>query len=339
MPRGINPYYADAGSYDAIGQGVNNLASLFLQTPDAARGAQADALAWRARESREGVRDAQRARAGQHELADIFENYTPETYDPRAVMGAALRNNVYKDPSALGNLFLAAAGNLPGMTDDQRVGAMVGTGRPLSSTSSVSREHQTALLDNAARREIEVAQAKGAGRPLSRDELVADTAVREGAEAAARLRERLYGGRGSDTNPLLDATRRADLERDVDETITIYAEDMGLEPSQVTPATRTRLLGEAMERVLGGQTPRNAVGDLFTQLNARAEGTGLFDGDPRLAIDERTDPHRTASTQGAGGVPAPDQREPGKIYQTPRGPMIWTVDPATGESGWLPAGA
>lgn len=137
MARGPNPYYAPAGQYEGIAEGVNNLASAFLSTPDPAATARAEATAWTGRKAREGVMDSVAARQGREQLGSLFENFSADSYDPRQILSAAVGSGAYK-PGEIGDLYLTMAGNLPGMTDEQRAGALVGTGRTIGENAGVS---------------------------------------------------------------------------------------------------------------------------------------------------------------------------------------------------------
>lgn len=137
MPRGPNPYFAPSGQYEGIAQSINNLGQAFLAGNDPLRKAQGEQAAWGARTSMEEVKDSMAAREGRQELGNFFSNYDPETYAPQQVIGQAVASNAY-NPDDLGQLMLVAAGNLQGMSDEQKAGALLGTGETLGENEFVS---------------------------------------------------------------------------------------------------------------------------------------------------------------------------------------------------------
>lgn len=140
MPRRANPYYAPSGPYQGVAEGITNLGAMFMP-PDAANVAGAEASAWGARKAREDVVDTRAARQGRSALGDLFANYDRSTYDPRQVLAESIRSGAY-DPAEIGTLFRVGAGNLPGMTEEDRTGALVGTGTTLGPNAAVSMDHQ-----------------------------------------------------------------------------------------------------------------------------------------------------------------------------------------------------
>lgn len=150
IPNPVSPY-------TALGQSVANLGNAFFAGPTPNERAQqeadteyrqsvtraSDASAAKAREETDALR---RKAAGQSRLAAIFARgmagMTPDqvTQATQAVLGAGLD----PDQAAKAMLFLAGNG---GGTDAQRVGALVGAGKPLSGTDAVSIGHQDHIRD------------------------------------------------------------------------------------------------------------------------------------------------------------------------------------------------
>jgi len=330
MARRQNPYYtAPSGNYDAIGQGVTNLASVFMNTPNAADTAKSEALAWQARGARQEQEQAGLDRQERGRLANLFELHDPETYDPRQVMATGIRSGL--DGDELANLFLTSAGNLEGMSDAQRAGALVGTGRTLGENDAVSLDHQTQL-----RRDNQAADVS----ELNRDGLIANIFQTEGPEAAARARDSMYSQpQPRQDQNWLNMSRKAEIEKALAGEISALPMDLGLEDgTPVPPELRGYITQNAMNLVeTQGLAPRTAVAQVLSQVNARAEGTSWFDGDPRVEY-ALPDARRPGPGNGESpvGLPSVGERVPGKVYDTPRGPMQWVDDPTSGQTGWLP---
>lgn len=136
MARAPNPYLADAGQYNGIAEGVNNLANVFMNSgPDPAKAAQAQAYAWRGRESRENVMDAQDARQGRFQLGDTLQNFDPAG-DNRELFTQGIGSGAM-DVDGLGKLMLAMNANFGG--SDEQVGrSLVGTGSALGEDDFMS---------------------------------------------------------------------------------------------------------------------------------------------------------------------------------------------------------
>lgn len=340
--RQSNPYYvAPSGNLDAIGQGATNLASVFMNTPNSADRAKSEALAWQARGSRQDQQFAQEDREEMQRMANLFELHDPATYDPRQVMATGLRGNM--DQGDLAQLFLTATGNLPGMTEEQRTGALVGSGRTLGPDQAVSMEHQGRL-----REENRAADAADQTSQLSRDQALASIFTEQGPEAAEVAREAMYGppAAGKQPDPWLEAKRRADVESAVLGEIDYLPTKMGgAGDAEVPQEVYDYILPRAMELVAEGDTPAAAVSRVSQKMNLNLDRNWMipFQKD-RIEYqvpsqrDTPAQPRQPAPSQGTQptGLPAPDARVPGQVYDTPRGPMIWVVQP-DGQSGWMPA--
>lgn len=300
MARGFNPYFAPAGQYTGIAEGFTNLGEAFLSANDPLNNARAEQAAWAARKSREDVADTYDQRDGRQAMADLYQNYDAATYDPRAIMSAAVRSNAYK-PSDLGELMLVGAGNLPGMTDEQRVGSLVGTGKVVGADQGVSLADREAI---AARNAMnDQAKAVATSNP-SRDQVIANLFMTRGAGAAADARDAMYfQSSGAQPNPWLEAERRSKLEGHADGVIDQLAKNMGVDSSGVPAGLRTRVLQGAMGQIENGSTPSSAVGQLFSDYGVEAAGTGWFDGDPRLTYAEpQAAPVQVVAPAAQGGV-------------------------------------
>lgn len=317
MARRYSPYYANEGRYGGVGQAVGNLGALFADMNDPSREIAADRAAWAARRDREDVIDTTQSRQGRGEIADMFAQFDPETYDPRQVLAAGVRNNAY-DPNELGDLFMVASGNLPGMDDAQRAGAYVGTGQTISPDDAFSIPGRDTVANRNFGYDMDELRVEEQGKmdremagirnkPLSRDQLMASLFMQD-PELAAEARPALYGeGSGSGTDPSLQAGRWADLEADVDEAINLLAGDLGFEDAAaIPPDLRSKLLNDSMELVREGQmTPRNALSQVLPRYNVRAEDpTTLFNpgswfSGPEVQYDEPAmAPQQPPSTGG-----------------------------------------
>ncbi len=151
MARGINPYHAEAGQYNAIGQGVNNLANAFLTLNDPARQAKGEALAWRARESRENVIDTQDARQGRHSLGDILRTFDPQA-DNRALYASGVGSGAL-DPAGLNTLFRGMTANFGG-SDDQTLRSVIGAGGTVGENDAFSLGDREAVAERNAVNDI-----------------------------------------------------------------------------------------------------------------------------------------------------------------------------------------
>lgn len=298
MARRPNPYYmADSGRYAPVGQGLTNLASVFMSTPDAAKTAQTEALAWQARGARQEQAMQRENRQEMDRLANLFELYDPATHDNRQVLATGIRAGM--EQGDIADLFRTAAGNLEGMTDEQRAGALVGTGETLGENDAVSIARQDRL-----RGENQAADLSG----LSRDELLANIFLTQGADAADKARGVLYNPPAPRQDQhWLNMTRQAQLEEEVVAELNALAADLGLpEGTPIPPELRGKVVPESMELIRsGGQTPRAAVAQTLRKYNPRAAGQGwFFDGSPRVEYDA---PAAAAPTPSAGGLPAQDE--------------------------------
>lgn len=326
MARQPNPYYADAGRLNPVNQGLTNLAQvgqMFLSGPDPRTRAATLSSAWDARRNREEVTDIVDRRGGRQQLGDVFAGYQPDTYDPRQVLGTALRSGAM-DPEDLGTLFRVAAGNLPGMSDQQRAGAVIGAGGRIGPDSAFSIGDRESVAGRNAANEQALRQMREAAAmerlqyetgaeaeqgPTSRDELLTSLFMNEGPDAAGQARTALYGeSGGASANPWLEATRRSNVEGDVETVLNSMIEGMGLESGAVPPELRTQIVREAMRGIQEGSTPTAEVGRLLQQLNVRAEDPGWF-RDPRLVYDEAPGaPAAAAAPSDAEMPPVPGAR-------------------------------
>lgn len=334
--RRNNPYYvAPSGNYDAIGQGITNLASVFMNTPSAADTAKTEALAWQARGAKQDQEFAAADREEMGRMANLFEMYDEQTYDPRQVLATGLRAGM--DQGDLAQLFLTSAGNL-GMSDERRAGGMVGTGRALGPNDAMSVAHQTRLRDENTQADL---AAQG------RDSVVANAFLEGGAEAATAARDAMYfpSGGPKPLDPWTQAAKRAELEAAVVAELDYIPKKLGGPDTdaEMPAEVYDYILPRAMELVMQGYTPASAVTMVSRDMNLavdRDRGLIPFDRDDF----EYTIPSRQTRAPTAPAAPAPlsvppaEQRVPGQVYNTPKGPMVWVVQP-DGQSGWAPAGA
>lgn len=294
MPRGINPYYANEGRYAGVGQAVGNLGQVFLQMNDPSNLAKADALGWQARGDREQVIDTQRTRASRDQLGDIFATMDPNTFDQRQVLSEAVRGDVY-DPNQIGDLFRVAQSNVPGFSDDQVARSVIGAGGDIGKDDAFSLTGQQNIADRNFGYENDLAQQKQAAdyrqaidlqnqKPLSRDQMIGQLFQTQGPEAAQEGVASMYAPRatGAGSDPLVSAKRRADLE---DLLMSEMATQLGPEVAEigVPPELRGEVVTEALRLVeQEGLAPIEAITQVLGGLDVSTQGTGWFDGDPRV---------------------------------------------------------
>lgn len=267
MARGANPYYADAGQYNGIAEGLSNLGQAFLQGSDPVRKAQAEQAAWQARTARERVLDSQQARQGRQTVGDMFSNYDPATYSPADIIGTSIGSGAL-DPGDIGRLMLVGAGNLPGMSDEQRAGALVGVGQTIGENQGVSLGDREGIADRNQDNAVQLQGMRDAAAMARTQATIAGAMDRH-------LTPKAGSGAGGALDPM-DATRLADLEGDAYKAIDTFAEGLGLDPASLPPELRTYLGNEAVNAARAGQPLRGTIGSLFDSANVRMEDTNSW---------------------------------------------------------------
>jgi hypothetical protein len=195
--------------------------------------------------------------------------------------------------------------------------------------------------------------------PYSVDERIAAEAP--DAETAGRLRGYRDRGKGSGSGTAdgginwLEAQRRQELQNKLQTEVINQLIDMGL-PADKNGA-RTDLLPPGLLTDATNEAWTNFMADMQTNsqpapvsayvrdaLSRRVSGMEYTDdnnvlpffGSEELTVRPAAVAAPAQPQQSAPSVPPPEQRVSGKVYNTPRGPMTWFVDPQTGQSGWLP---
>lgn len=307
MPIRANPYQADAGQYNAIGQGINNLGQAFLAANDPLAGARAEQAAWAARANREKVMDAMDARGGRGQLGELLRTFDP-TGDHRELFAQGVGSGAM-DPDDLGGLFRTMMANFGG-SDEQVARSFAGAGDAIGVDDAfslggrdqvagrnhqydVARDQATPTLNEALGRQFMAgqlgvqdiypnrfaaankynAEAGQVGAPGSRDELMAWTAIHDSPEAAGALRPHLYGPGGGAGGP-----GGADGLGGVDE----------------LAATRRSALGEAADEAINNYATDLGLdpSDIPTQLRG-----ALLDGAVRMMLDDSAADPRAAVSQ------------------------------------------
>lgn len=320
MARTANPYRVDAGPYSGVGEGLSNLANVFLNSqPDPAKQAQAEAYAWRGRESRENVLDARDARQGRFQLGDVLRSFDPNA-DNRELYAQGVGTGAM-DVDDLGQLMLGMNANFGG-SDDQVARSLLGTGTALGEDDFVSRDDREMgrqrNSDNRIREDRAVmtlnqrlGDAFASGQMGLEDIYGAQHPDRYAS--AAETRAEMAGGGGGDGAGEVDwlaATRRATVEEQMNEAIDNLAVDLGLEPGQVPPDLRTGILRQGMSGITAGDfdSPRRAAGELWQQAvrGTREEGGLLgLGGDTVLDYEAppAAQPRPMPAQDGTGGDP------------------------------------
>lgn len=284
------------------------------------------------------------------DAALAFRANTPETTDDeirRAFIGAG------KNPS---QHFATTAARADEIADRDARASMAESEAVQRLRNRGSIEGLTAERVGAG--EMSLDEAARLFDPLSVDQRIALEAP--DAETAGRLRGYRDRSGGEDDPGIdwLEAQRRQALQDQLQTEALNQLIDMGL-PVEGKSA-RTDLLPPGMLVEVAGEAWSNMLADLEANrqpapagvyvnqaLSRRVGGLDYTDdnnwvpffGEEELSVRPPVSSVPATPTQqqpATQAVPPPAQRVSGKVYDTPRGPMVWYVDPQTGESGWLP---
>lgn len=346
MPYRTNTYYTDP----AIARGVENLASALFGNP--AQDAQLEFTLSRAKQIQDEVRRDRDARQRADTAADLFAQG-----DIPGAMSALVGTADPRYLPGLGDAALAFRANAPGATDDQIRRAFIGAGHnPAEHFASTAGRADTIAARDAASAMEEALAVQG----LRNEGALGVQELRNaGALARAQLPDDDDGPDGIDW---LEAQRRQELQGALQSEALNQLIDMGLPATK--DGVRTDLLPQGMLAEITNEAWTSLMADMQAKRPTAPIGTYaraaiakriggleytdddvpiLGFGDERLTIRKpqgATTPTPSTGPMNANATPAtvppPAQRVPGQVYQTPKGPMVWIVDPQTGRSGWAP---
>jgi hypothetical protein len=323
-------------SNPAVGQGIDNLAAGLFGDPT--QEAALEQTLSRAQQIQQETRMARENRARAETAADLFKHG-----DVQSGMAMLMGTGDASFLPNLGSAALAFQANTPGATDDQIRRALIGSGvNPSENFASTSVRADEISARDAAE------------------------ALRQ-AEAVQRLANE---GKGADGTDWLDATRRQDLQNQMQTELLNQLVDMGLPSSKdgvrtdlLPPGLMPEVMNEAWTNFTADTQPGRQPAPISTYINQalrRRIGSMSYTDDnsmipfhgqeeltvkpPATAADvmapAQAAPARPAApAPAAAKVPPPEQRVSGQPYDTPRGRLIWFVDPKTRQAGWLPPGA
>lgn len=324
MPRTANPYMADAGQYNGIGEGISNLANVFLNSqPDPVKSAQAQAAAWQGRERRENVQDTVDARRGRQDLGNLLRTFDPGA-DNRGMFATGVGTGSM-EVGDIGKLFHMMQANFGG-TDSQVGRSHVGTGGVIGTGDGFSLDDREGIRASDFSNDQALQGQKDAASMQRVQAALANNLARE------RIKRGGSGGTGDLGNmDWLGVTRQGDVRGDmVTEALNILGE-MGLPYDAESEQYNTALLEQAapglfsevldnawaeMQRDSVGGVPRRAPTSYVNEsIRRRVGGLDYQAGEDNLVFPDKEErfeirppnPARVSFTQ----TPPPTQGDEG----------------------------
>jgi hypothetical protein len=182
-------------------------------------------------------------------------------------------------------------------------------------------DYEGSLMDYRDRALAENTDLRGQTLDAKQAQLDATTRLRESHEAAVKIHQ--------DAEDQL----KRDLEQAKEESAAARRDSEGKDKAYVDildPSSTTGPKANWMHQPMNSPLINSTLGT-----NA-PPGTGT--NFPGAALRQSTAQPTAAPIAAALPVPAnPQERRPGAIYQTAKGPMRWVVDKRTGQIGWGPA--
>lgn len=148
MVQRLNPYFANAGQYQGIAEGLTNLGQAFLAGNDPVREAQGISAAYQARQARQEADEQQRISGLLQGSQQAFSN--ADLSDPAArqqAMQTFLANTVGtgQNYGNIGDVNLAAGGISPGIDESGLGQLFAGSGRAIGENQALSTEGREAV--------------------------------------------------------------------------------------------------------------------------------------------------------------------------------------------------